>query len=151
MKMRVGWEEWVALPDLLLPAVKAKIDTGAKTSALHAFNIEPYTHRGETYVRFDIHPLQRRKRLVRSCTARTLGWRWVIDSGGHRERRYVIETQLTLGETSWSIELTLANRDSMAFRMLLGRTALRDRAIVDPSQSFCLGSQTPAHVKGLYR
>jgi len=139
MSIPAGWQEWCQLPDLGLPAIKAKIDTGARTSALHAFNIEAFKHEGKAMVRFDIHPIQRDKTIVRRCTALLRDRRFVSDSGGHREKRYVIQTPLVIGGVKWDIEITLTNRDTMAFRMLLGRAAMRRRLIVDPSRSFCQG------------
>ena len=135
----LGWREWVSLPELGLPAIKAKVDTGARTSALHAFNIEQYTENGINMLRFLIHPLQKNQELVVECTAPLKDKRQVADSGGHKEMRYVIETLIVIDMYSYPIELTLTDRDTMLFRMLLGRTALKNRAFVDPSSSFKCG------------
>jgi hypothetical protein len=135
----VGWREWIALPALGLPAVKAKIDTGARTSALHAFSIRVVTRAGARYLRFRVHPLQRNRKLARSCTAEVVDRRMVRDSGGHRERRWVIRTPVRLGAHEWDAELTLTDRDTMLFRMLLGRTAMQGRLVVDPQASFLHG------------
>jgi hypothetical protein len=134
-KLLVGWQEWCALPDLHLPAIKAKIDTGAKTSALHAFHVEPYHRHGQRFVRFEIHPIQQNDLLIIQCQAPVVDERMITNSGGHRELRYVIQTRISFSDHEWPIEITLTNRDSMRFRMLLGRDALRDHALVDPAQT----------------
>jgi hypothetical protein len=136
-KLRVGWREWVALPGLGIPGIKAKIDTGARTSALHTFRLDTFSAGGGMRVRFGIHPLPRRTDLEIFCEADVVDRRLVTDSGGHREWRYVILTPLRLGGAEWEIEITLTNRDSMLFRMLLGRSALTGRLMVDP-EAFCV-------------
>ncbi len=146
-KFIIGWEEWCSLPDLELPAIKAKVDTGAKTSALHAYDIRPFTENNTQYVRFKIHPLQKHNEIERECTAPLVDHRYVISSNGEREKRYVIKTALAFeGLGSIQAELTLTSRHKMAFRMLLGREALRKgKLIVDPAKSFLLGKVTQAH------
>lgn len=133
----LGWEEWLSLPDLGLPAVRAKVDTGARTSALHAFAIEPFGSTKKPMVRFAIHPNPGDPHLEMICSAPMKDRREVTSSNGETELRFVIETTLTMGGRSWPIEVTLTDRGSMAYRMLLGRTALDDDMIVSPSQSFC--------------
>jgi ribosomal protein S6--L-glutamate ligase len=132
----VGWEEWVALPDLGLPAIKAKIDTGARTSALHAFTIEAFGLPEQPMVRFAIHPVPGREDIEVVCTAPVIDRREVTSSNGEREMRYVIEARIVMGERAWPIEITLTNRETMAYRMLLGRQAIRDDMFVDASTSF---------------
>lgn len=135
----IGWREWIGLPELGIPAIKAKIDTGARTSALHIFSLEEFEADGQRMVRFGIHPLQRRKDLECFCEAPVLEQRRVKDSGGHYEMRYVIQTTAILGSVSWPINITLTNRDPMLFRMLLGRTAVENRFLINPGRSYLTG------------
>lgn len=136
----LGWREWVALPELGIPAIKAKIDTGAKTSALHAFRIDPFHDNGTEFVRFWLHPLRRKKSIELMCVAAVCQKRIVKDSGGHVEERYMIETPVRVGGREWNIELTLTSREDMMFRMLLGRTAItRGKLTIDPAASFLTG------------
>lgn len=135
-KPLIGWREWVHLPDLLPDPIKAKIDTGARTSALHAYRIHEFSERGARMVEFVLHPQQQRRHPERFCRAEVTEQRIVTSSNGQRERRYVIATVLQLGDMRWPIELTLTNRDTMSYRMLLGREALRRRCLIDPGRSF---------------
>ncbi len=148
--LTVGWREWVGLPELKVDAIKAKIDTGARTSALHAFRIEPFWRDGVVWVRFELNPIQRSHAKRVACEARAVDERTVRNSGGGVEQRYVVATMLKLGDKSWPIELALANRDQMGFRMLLGRTALKGRALVEPGRSFLLG-KAPARLSHKHR
>ncbi|WP_163836275.1 ATP-dependent zinc protease family protein [Spartinivicinus ruber] len=138
-KITIGWREWISLPALNINHIKAKVDTGAKTCALHAYYINPYEKDGETWVKFGIHPIQLNTDTSVECHARLVDQRNVTDSGGHLEQRYVIITTLIAGTQKFDSELTLTNRDSMRFRMLLGRNALNNRFVVDPVKSFLLG------------
>ncbi|MFC7048973.1 30S ribosomal protein S6--L-glutamate ligase [Emcibacter nanhaiensis] len=138
-KVKVGWEEWLSLPDLGLPAIKAKVDTGAKTSALHAFGIYEYTERGKKMVSFGVHPLPERPDIEIHCAAPLVDKREVTSSNGQTELRHIIATTLEIGGQSWPVEISLTFRENMAYRMLLGRSALEGRAIVDPVQSCLCG------------
>jgi hypothetical protein len=134
----MGWREWLALPELGIPQIKAKVDTGARTSALHAFHIEYFEEGKVPMVRFQVHPLQRNTGQTITATAPVLDKRQVRNSGGHVQERPVIKTLVAIGEHQWPIELTLTNRDVMGFRMLLGREAVRRRFLVDPGGSYLL-------------
>lgn len=138
-RVTIGWREWVCLPDLDIAHIKAKVDTGARTSALHAFSVKPFHDRGAPMLRFSVHPLQKQTEPMVECVAPVADRRWVSDSGGHRERRYVVVTAVVLAGQRWEIEMTLTNRDTMRFRMLLGRTALRGRYLVDSGRSYLVG------------
>jgi len=135
----LGWREWVSLPDLGLPHIKAKVDTGARTSAIHAFALKTYENNGQPRVEFRMHPNQRDTDTVVVCDAAVIDRRVVTDSGGHKEERLVIETTLRIGDHELSIEATLTARDDMLFRMLIGRTAMKGRFVVNPGRSYVVG------------
>ena len=128
--LNFGWEEWIALPDLGLPAIKAKVDTGARTSALHAHDIETFGSTAKPKVRFNVHPIAGREDIAITCSAPLIDRREVTSSNGEAEQRYVIEAQLAVGGQSWPIEVTLTNRAGMTSRMLLGRQALGDHITI---------------------
>ncbi|MDR9402423.1 MAG: RimK/LysX family protein [Halothece sp. Uz-M2-17] len=132
----IGWREVIALPQLNIPEIKVKIDTGARSSALHAYAIEHYHQQGEAMIHFWVHPYQNNTQHSIEATAKLLEMRKVRNSGGVAQLRPVVETVVELGERKWSIELTLTNRDVMGFRMLLGRQAVRNQFFVDPGQSY---------------
>lgn len=153
MKKRtiIAWEEWCGLPMLGIPAIKLKADTGAKTSALAAINIKPFIKERKNYVSFQIYPIQRNKKIIIQCSAPLIDFRYITSSTGQREKRYVIQTMINLNEQEWLIELTLAKRTNLAFRMLLGREAMRKgRLIVDPSKSCLLGKKSKLDIRVLY-
>ena len=135
-QFRLGWEEWLALPELGLPAIKAKIDTGARTSALHATALEPFGPASAPQIRFTIQPDPEDPQLEVVCAAPISDRREVISSNGAPELRYVISTRVRFGDREWPIEVTLTNRESMTYRMLFGRTAITEDMIVSPSESF---------------
>ncbi len=135
----IGWREWAALPDLQVPQIKAKLDTGAWTSVIHAWDVQPFEKDGRERVRFVLHPRQRDRKNTVQCEAAVVDRRNITSSSGHRERRYIIETTIEFGLESWPIELGLSDRDEMGFRLLIGRKAMRGQFIVDPESSFRLG------------
>jgi ribosomal protein S6--L-glutamate ligase len=149
-KIILGSEEWCSFPEIGIPAIKARVDSGAKTSALHAINIAPFLKEEENWVKFDINPIQNNLKTVIHCQAKLVDKRIVKSSSGFREQRYVIQTTLKIGNDSWEIEMTLTNRDSMGFRMLLGREAMSGRILVDPEQKYLLGQTTSETLKNLY-
>lgn len=132
----IGWREYLSFPELGVEKIKVKIDTGARTSALHAFEIETYQQDNQEMVKFQIHPIQKETDTTIDCIAPLLEYRDITDSGGHIQNRPVILTPVKLGEHEWNIELTLTNRDQMGFRMLLGRQAVKKRFLVDTGSSF---------------
>ncbi|HQE33428.1 30S ribosomal protein S6--L-glutamate ligase [Flavobacterium alvei] len=150
-KIILGSEEWCSLPELGIPTIKARVDSGAKTSALHAINIAPFKKESQNWVKFDINPIQNNVKTVIHCEAPLVDKRIVKSSSGFREERYVIQTNLEIGNSKWVIEMTLTNRDSMGFRMLLGREAMSGRVMVDPEQQYLLGEPTSESLKEVYK
>lgn len=135
----IGWREWVALPDFGIKHIKVKVDTGARSSSLHAFDLRKFERDGEEWVRFQVHPVQRKKIRTVEVEAQVLEHRSVRSSSGKASMRPVIVTNVRLLGITWPVELTLASRDEMGFRMLLGREAFRRRFLVDAGKSFCAG------------
>jgi ribosomal protein S6--L-glutamate ligase len=150
-KVILGSEEWFSFPDLGIPTIKARVDSGAKTSALHAINIAPFIKDEKNWVKFDINPIQNDLKTIIHCEAPLVDKRIVKSSSGYREQRYVIQTTLDIGTASWTIEMTLTNRDSMGFRMLLGREAMSGRVLVDPEQLFLLGQASSDKLSEIYQ
>lgn len=146
----IGGEEWCAFSGLNIPAIKARVDSGARTSAIHASNIQKFSRKGEKWVSFEVHPVQETRRITLRCEAKVVDHRNVKSSSGISEKRYVIRTLMSMGNHQWEIELTLANRDSMGFRMLLGREAMENRVLVDPANSFLLGDLPDGKINALY-
>lgn len=139
-KLTIGWREWLSLPELGIPAIRAKTDTGARTSALHTFHLETFEGEdGQLKVRFGVHPVRQRTDVEIFCIADVIDRRVVRSSSGQARERIVIHTPVRLGNQAWPIEITLTNRDKMKFRMLLGRTAMAGRVLVDPDASYLLG------------
>lgn len=149
-KLLVGRSEWCSLPELHIPLIKAKIDTGAKTSAIHAFDISPEIIGHQHYVNFKVHPLQGNTRVTVACQALIIDERHIMSSNGHKEHRYIIMTTIKLGEILFNVELSLSNRDPLTFRMLLGREALNKRMIVDPSLTCRQGKYKRAAIESVY-
>lgn len=146
----LGWREWVSLPGIGVPAIKAKIDTGARTSSLHATGIEEFSKGGKRHVRFEIEPLQNNETTIVSCGAQIHDRRSIADSSGREETRYIIKTPITLGENEWEIEISLTERSNMKFRMLLGRTALKQNMIIAPANSYMFGQVSRQALKHFY-
>ena len=133
----LGWREYVDIPQLGVSGIKAKVDTGARTSCIHAFSVTTFEKDQKTWVRFGVHPNQDDTDTEIWCEAPVSDQREVTDSGGHKEMRYVISSILKIGEYEFETEFTLTNRDAMRFRMLLGRTAMNNRFVVNPAASYC--------------
>lgn len=145
----IGWREWVQLPDLSSVPLKAKIDTGARTSTLHAFGLSLHERDSEPWVDFEVHPIQGSAGQRSTVSYPVSGFKQVRSSSGHTERRPVIRTLFKIGDREFDIDLTLTSRDEMGFRMLLGRSAVRRRFWVDPGRSFL--HPAPAHASGSKR
>jgi ribosomal protein S6--L-glutamate ligase len=149
-KLLIGRNEWCQMLRLKIPVIKAKIDTGAKTSAIHAFNIQTQVKNGKKLVNFDIHPIQGNNVVSVNCTCPVIDERNVMSSNGYEEHRYIIKTELKIGDTSWDIELSLSNRDPLRYRLLLGRQALNGHVIIDPNLTCARGRLKKKDVLFLY-
>ncbi len=136
-----GWREWATIPGFDIRAIKVKLDTGARTSALHAWNIKPFERDGEPWVSFELHPVQRNNAVRILCEAKVTGKRSVRSTSGKAETRYVVRARVKIGVQEKEIEITLTNRDQMGFRMLIGRSAMKGWLMVDPSKSFLHGKR----------
>ena len=147
-KRVLGWREWVSLPGLGIVSIKAKLDTGAKTSALHAWDLSLHEVDGQQWIRFRVHPMQRDKETSTVCEAPLSDRRWVTNSSGSSEHRYIITTELQIGGSRWPIELSLTNREAMGFPMIIGREAMRNRVLVDPRASFRAGRNQTGAARG---
>ncbi len=148
--LQIGWQEWCSISKLHLPAIKAKIDTGAKTSAIHAVDIKPFTREGVAHVHFSVYPLQHNTEIKKECSAVVIDQRMIMSSNGSQEERYIIKTNITLGDQTWEIELSLSDRDPLRFRLLLGREALQDRVLISPNKLCCLGKLTAEDINQHY-
>ncbi len=137
-KKIIGWREWIGFPELGVERIKAKIDTGARTSSIHAYRVRKIDG-DEPRVEFFLHPVQHRRHPELRCVAEIADERMVKSSNGGQETRYVILTPMSMGNETWPVELTLSNRDQMGFRALVGRVAIRGRYVVDPAVSYRLG------------
>jgi len=135
----IGWREWVGLPDFDIKHIKVKVDTGARSSSLHVFDLHEYEKKGDTWVSFKVHPVQRNTVSTVDVDAKVLEYRRVRSSSGKSSIRPVVITSIELLGESWPVELTLASRDKMGFRMLLGREAFRSRFLVDAGRSYYNG------------
>lgn len=137
----IGWREWISFPEFGIDRIKAKVDTGARTSALHAFALKVLSENGKLRIQFDIHPIQHNNSVTKTCIADVIDKRLVSDSGGHVEERYVINTPITIAGVTWNIDITLTERENMLFRMLLGRSAIRKRFVINPGKSFLMSGK----------
>jgi ribosomal protein S6--L-glutamate ligase len=150
-KLIIGWEEWAALPELGIPALKIKADTGARTSAIHAVNIRKVRRKDGDYVKFVLHPFIKNETIYRECCLPIIGQRYITSSDGDKELRYVVKTKLVIKKHHFQIELTLTNRESMRLPMLLGREALAKFAVVDAGKAYRLGKMSVKAAKSLYK
>jgi ribosomal protein S6--L-glutamate ligase len=149
-KFIIGWQELISLPDINIPAIRAKIDTGAKTSSLHAENIQYFKEEGKDYVSFRVHPIQKNRKIIVKCQALLIDKRNVKSSNGIEENRPLIKTKIKIGNHLFQIDLNLTKRDSMGFRMLLGRDAMKNRIIIDPQYKYLSGNLLSSEIESQY-
>ena len=140
-KPTIGWREWISIPEMHIAQIKVKVDSGARTSAIHAEDIEIIKKRGKKFVSFKIFPMQKDKKHWNEVTLPMIDERWVKSSVGHQTLRPVVQVDIKLGEHEVPIELTLVNRDLMGFRMLLGREAIKNKFLLDTAHSFLQGKK----------
>ena len=150
-KKLIGNQEWCALPELGILAIKARVDSGAKTSSVHAFNITTFVKDNLEWVSFEVHPVQRNDKILMRCECPVVDRRDVKSSSGESETRYVINTPISLDGQVWDIEMTLTDRDAMGYRMLLGREAMHGRLIIDPSKISILGKVSTKQIYKHYK
>lgn len=148
--MIVGNAEWCALPDLKIPAIRARIDSGAKTSSVHAVNIREFYKGRQQWVKFEVHPLRIHTEVFIECEAPVYDYRLVKSSSGEAQPRYVIQTNIAMGGETWTIQVTLANRRSMGFQMLLGREAMMNRILINPTEDFRLTFYSKKQIRNFY-
>lgn len=149
--LSIGWQEWCSIDELHIPAIKAKIDTGARTSAIHAIDINPFTEKDILYVNFFVYPLQENIKIKKECVARVVDKRSIMSSNGSEEERYIIKTNISMGHQSWEIELSLSDRDPLRFRLLLGREALKGRVLINPNEICCLTKLGTKEINRFYQ
>ena len=147
----IGSEEWCAFDELKLPAILARIDSGAKTSSIQANNIKLIKKNKEDWVQFHVYPLQKNTIINVTCIAKLVGKRSIKGSFGISEERLIIRAPITLGEDTFDIELSLANRNTMEFRMLLGREAIANRYLINPAQKHLQKVYLKKEVRALYK
>ncbi|MFT6106367.1 MAG: ribosomal protein S6--L-glutamate ligase [Rickettsiales bacterium] len=150
-KITIGWQEIISLPDLSIPAIEVKVDTGAKTSSLHAENIEFFHKNGHEYISFDVHPIQKHKEVTVKCQAPVIEKRNVKSSSGCQENRPMIKTKLKIGDHIFEIDLNLTKRDYMKSRMLLGRDAMKNHIIIDPEHKYLHGKLSSNEIELAYK
>jgi ribosomal protein S6--L-glutamate ligase len=148
--MTIGWKEWIQLPEINIPAISAKVDTGAKTSSLHAKDMKFFEYKNQLYVNFNVFPIRGNNVIKRECVLRVLDEKIIKSSSGEKEKRPVVQTIIKIGENKWPIELNLTNRAYMGHRMLLGREALRKFAIINVGYEYYQKKMTRETVKQIY-